>query len=396
MKKTIRIYLLLLLGLNFSVGLTFGTYVLFLKANGLDLFGISMVNFFFMFTIVFLEIPTGALADTFSRKTSFLLCCLFYVVGGLYYYAFRGFWNFVLAEVLLGIGSSFLSGAFDAWLIDSLNYQGFRGDLRKIFGSKQWSIRLIQIPATLLGTYLATFDLSHVWLAKSVGVAVVGILAIFLMKEEYPRPRPAGKLSLFAGAKTIVATAREGIRYGFYHREIFTLITLTSVLMLCCQPLNMFWSPLFEGMLGGIEKMGLIMSAINVAILGGILLGGKILPRCRCREHRCLALGLAITAGGMVLAGMWPTFWPTLVFFLLHEAGRGMIGPLNEAAMHRSVTADKRATVISFGSMANKLGATAGLFLFGVAGNQLGIQTAWLIAGLILAAVIPLTQRLKK
>jgi MFS family permease len=391
-KKTIRIYMFLLLGFNISVGFTFGTYVLFLKENGLDLFQVSLVNFFFMATIFILEIPTGSLADAFGRRVSFLLSCVFYVIGGLWYFFLRGFWNFVAAEVWLAIGSCLMSGAFDAWLVDSIRYYGFTGDLKMIFGKKQWYIKLAQIPAALFGTWLAGFDLSYIWLAKAIGIGLVGAAAFFLMKENYPLEKKRG---LKAGLGQMKVIARESIKYGLGHPKIFWLMATTSILMACSQPLNMYWSILFEGMLGGKDRMGFIWAGIDIAILAGIYLGGKVLPKFLCRDGRCLAWGFGVTAFSMALAGSFENFGLTLAFFLSHEMGRGMIMPLNEATLHHCLPSEKRATVASFQSMVNKGGAALGLVGFGLLSKNFGIQISWLAAGLLLFLAVFMCRKLK-
>ena len=111
-KKTIRNYLLLKSISVFGVALISATYVVFLTSKGLDLLQINLVNFFFFTTLLIFEIPTGAFADVFGRKLSFVVSCVLFS-SGMFVYAFaQSFWGFVLAEVISAAGATFASGAF--------------------------------------------------------------------------------------------------------------------------------------------------------------------------------------------------------------------------------------------------------------------------------------------
>ena len=72
------------------------------------------------------EIPTGAIADGFSRKYSVIMGFLitgFSVIG----VGFTStFWLVLILFVLAGIGMTLVSGAEESWVIDNLNYYNIR------------------------------------------------------------------------------------------------------------------------------------------------------------------------------------------------------------------------------------------------------------------------------
>jgi len=82
--------------------------------------------------IFLFEIPTGVVADSFSRKLSVLIG---YFITGVAVFCVPFFTNFYILLILLfvaGIGMSFVSGAEEAWVIDNLNTYG-RKDLQHEF-----------------------------------------------------------------------------------------------------------------------------------------------------------------------------------------------------------------------------------------------------------------------
>jgi len=71
-------------------------------------------------TILLFEVPTGVVADAYSRRLSiiigYFIMGLAFIVEGL----FPFFAPIVLAQVLWGIGYTFTSGATQAWLSDEI------------------------------------------------------------------------------------------------------------------------------------------------------------------------------------------------------------------------------------------------------------------------------------
>src|SRR3989344_3967159 len=117
-KETIRHYLLLKSVSAFSISFIAAVYVTFLISKGLNLFEVNLVNFVFFTTLFICEISTGAFADVFGRKLSFLLSCSLFAVGMFVYGLADSFWGFAAAEAISALGNTFSSGAFQAWLID--------------------------------------------------------------------------------------------------------------------------------------------------------------------------------------------------------------------------------------------------------------------------------------
>ena len=74
----------------------------------------------------------------------------------------------------------------------------------------------------------------------------------------------------------------------------------------------------------------------------------------------------------------------------MHEVGRGMLKPTHKAYINSFVPKDKRATVLSFDSMLGKLGAAAGLVVMGLLAKRYSIEFTWIIAAVLLLALIPL------
>ena len=183
-RKTVGYYLLLRTVSAFGISLIAATYVTFLMGRGLNLFQVNLVNFAFYGTLFIFEIPTGAFADIFGRKWSFVLSCILFSVGMFLYAAAHSFWGFVVAESVAAIGATFASGAFQAWLVDRLRHQGYSGPLGKIFAREQQIRNGVGIVAAMLGAYAAERNSSLPWFCGGCMFLMAGTLAVIYMKEE--------------------------------------------------------------------------------------------------------------------------------------------------------------------------------------------------------------------
>jgi len=98
----------------------------FYQANGLSRTQMYLLQSLFALTIVFLEVPSGYFADCVGRKQSILLGAILSTAGFILYSVSYGFFHLLLAEVVLGIGYSFISGADTALHMTVLQRTGTR------------------------------------------------------------------------------------------------------------------------------------------------------------------------------------------------------------------------------------------------------------------------------
>ena len=159
---------------------------MFLEYHGQDIFWRNIVNAIFFVTLFICEIPTGAFADIFGRKASYVLSWFILALSMFIYAASSSFAGFIVAEIVAAIGRTFSNGAFDAWLKDKLDYHGCEKDkLRAIFSRKtQTGSNCRRCQRINWGLYCQN---------KSGTALVVwgnflsnrGVLAAIIMKEEY-------------------------------------------------------------------------------------------------------------------------------------------------------------------------------------------------------------------
>jgi len=88
MTRTERTYYLISCLYRLSWSALGPTYVMFLIGRGLDLLHVNLVLAVYLIVTCLFEVPTGAVADIFGRKVSFILSCVIRAVAfGLYFFS---------------------------------------------------------------------------------------------------------------------------------------------------------------------------------------------------------------------------------------------------------------------------------------------------------------------
>lgn len=133
------------------------------------------------------EVPTGIVADVYSRRLSIIIGYVLMGVGFLVEGFFPFFATILLAQIIWGLGYTFTSGATQAWITDEIG----EDSANKLF------LRATQIGlfASLIGMGLSTLvGASNVALpiqVGSLGVILIGIILMVIMPETgfHPTPR---------------------------------------------------------------------------------------------------------------------------------------------------------------------------------------------------------------
>jgi MFS family permease len=96
------------------IGLTMGIIVPFFFENNLTMSDILILQSYYAFFVVFLEVITGYIADHIGSKQSIVIGLFLQGCGYMWYGCSYSFLDMLIAEFVLAVGYSFQSGADDA------------------------------------------------------------------------------------------------------------------------------------------------------------------------------------------------------------------------------------------------------------------------------------------
>ena len=162
-------------------------------------------------------------------------------------------------------------------------------------------------------------------------------------------------------------------------------VSFAAILAFSFQAVNMYWPIVFkENFDLPVKYMGFIFAGVVLSTYGASQLSKWWQSRISC-EKKAIFFSQIFTLLGLIGCYFFLDLSSFLVFFLLHEAGRGLFNPLYRSYVNKSIDDKNRATVLSFESMIVKGGAGLGLIVSGFLADSLGILNTWLIVSLILA-----------
>lgn len=156
--------------------------VLFYQDNGMGMQEIFVLKSIYSLAIVALELPSGWMADVWGRKKTLLLGAVLGSAGFLMYSFSYGFWAFVAAEIVLGAGHSFVSGADSAMLYESLKADKKPDRYVKHEGQITSAGNFAEALAGIAAGFLAAMSLRTPFYFQ-FAVATLAVPAAFSLKE---------------------------------------------------------------------------------------------------------------------------------------------------------------------------------------------------------------------
>lgn len=358
-------------------------YPIFLLSRGLDLFEMNVVLMTFFIATALFEVPTGAVADVYGRRISFVLACFVRSSAFLLYTWADDFTDCVLAEFIDALGVTLASGALQAWAVDGIRAEGDDRPTDRLFARAEMTVRAVMIVGGITGGILADIDLLLPWYVGTVGFAVTGIYGLLAMNESRPSRRAARN-----AFRPLLEQTRAGIQAARSSSVVAMLCILSAVAAAAMFPINMTWPPRLEQLTDrGYWVLGVATALFNAAGFCGAASTTRLLRHMR-RETllftTTLIRGLAI--GGAALA---TTFYPVFAGLLVRELLSGATRPPYQAWLNEHIESEQRATVLSVASMSFTLGASVGLAGLGLVARAWGFPPAWLISGVLFLVAAP-------
>lgn len=396
--SVIRNYLIIAGLYTLSTSIIWGVNTLFLLDAGLDIFGVFIANAVFTGSMALFEIPTGVLADTRGRRTSFLLSVAVVLLGTLGYVGVAaiggGLFLFCLMSVVLGLGYTFYSGAVEAWLVDALKATGYRGQLDQVFARGSITSGAAMLMGSVGGGLLGNLNLSIPFLARAGLLATVFVVAFFTMHDLGFSPRAMKLAQLPAEMKQI---AQVSITYGWQKNSVRLLIIAYFIQALFMAWGFYAWQPYFLELLGQDLPWvaGVIAALISVATMAGNSIVEWFTRYCGKRTTLLLwAAGVqTVAAIGVGLAG---SFWLAVALYLVVMGTMGVWGPVRQAYMHQVIPSEQRASVVSFDSLVASGGSVFGQMGLGRLAQTRSIASGYVLGGLTTVLVLPVIFALRR
>ncbi len=377
----------LLMSMIFTASAIYQVTIVGLTPLQLVLVGTTLELAAFLF-----EVPTGVVADVYSRRLSVIIGMLLIGFGFIIEGTFPSFWLILGAQVLWGLGYTFTSGATQAWISDEIG----EVEAGKAFLRANQVGNLMALVGIGVGILIGSLAIN---LPIQIGGACMVFLGIFLawkMPEMGFKPiaQPGHR-----GWKEMRSTFTNGLGIVRRSPELLTILSIGLIYGLYSEGFDRLWTkhildqfslPL-AGILQPVFWLGLIRAAGLLLATGATeLLLRKVDTASFLSIARMLKIITVFIIGGLFVFAIAPGFLVAAAAYILIYATRNIIGPIYTAWVNQGLDSRVRATVISMSNQVDAIGQIAGGPVLGLIGSLVSVRAALLASSFILTPALAL------
>ena len=341
------------------------------------------------------EVPTGIVADVYSRRLSIIIGYVLMGLGFLVEGFFPAFLPILLAQVIWGLGYTFTSGATQAWITDEVGEEAanklfLRGTQVGLFAS------LIGMGAAML---IGANNVALPLQVGALGVVLIGVTLAVIMPETGFHPTPREDRNTWQhmwhtfqqGVNTVRSRPRLmnivviGLFYGLYS-EGFDRLWVKHLL-------DNFELPVFFG-----NNQVAFFAALRVAGALLTILAVRLVEK-RVDSTSSLAIGRAVLVVTGVISvaligfALSPLLGLSLGLYLVVSVLRNVHIPLQTGWVNQKLDPQVRATVHSMFGQVDAIGQVMGGPIVAAIASVGSAVSALVTSGLLLTPALFFIQR---
>jgi MFS family permease len=332
-----------------EVVLIYPVYAIMMGQHGITAIQLSTLFVVWSGSALVFEVPSGVLADRYSRKrllvlSGFLKGCAFIV-----WQISPDFVGYLLGFVLWGAGSSLVSGTSESFLFDTLTQRRDVDNFARIYGRGMAASSLGIATALAGGGYLAEggFTLP---LTLSTAAPWVSALIVAVFFVEPPRSGKTTRTHFWGTLMDGWAEVRSGPTMLFIVAMFATLVTVYGVV-------DEYVGPLLNEKHFALRTVGFTYAAAFLSRTLGMELAHRVPLRLRAIAvlfgTGVACFGIALGTDGLALIIAYSSY------FMMSSAGEVLL----QTRLQQEIGGTSRATVTSFAKM-SEYATSLPLYLF--------------------------------
>ncbi len=332
-----------------------------------------------------LEIPSGYLSDTFSRRRVLIMGALAYLIGNVWLYVGYGFWDIAVAEILLGFAIALFSGTKESYAYDLLKRMGRSDDFLRENGSISAYAQAAGFVSSIAGGILYSYIGDGILLVE-IAAAIIALICVMLLPEltEVKRVRRADT--------HIIADIMSVVKMSVRHPEIKWFMIFPSIFGSFTLILMWLLQPTMESVGVAVSLFGIFVGLNQFSRFILAKYSDAIFRRMGpARLLRAMCAFIALTFAAILVClylplGIWT--YALLAFIVLGPSAQKMSSLVFSSFIHARITSTERGTVLSVKSMMVTLCNAIAMFAMKPLLDGCGIFTAVLIAGVAFIAIL--------
>lgn len=336
--------------------------IIYLAAKGLSFAQIMLLNSIASVAVFLFEVPTGSIADKVGRKFSLITGTSLWVVQLVLLVFADSFALFALAQLLMALGVTFMSGANTALLYDSLKADGREGEFERMAGKANSWVYYGQAIGSIAAGFLYAINMELPVIVSAINACIAVLIA-----TRFIEPPIEDRQHKESYLKHISDSSRFVLR----HNKVKALVVYGTTFYLFYRVGFYFFQPYFQAVNLDVRYYGLFFALFNIVAALTSQNSHKIIAATRGRTLTVLSATMIVSFGVMAIV----TTWVGAFGILLQQVARGLYNPVIAKFMNKHIPSNKRATIISLYSLVVNLTAALAYPVFGAIGERYTVFT---------------------
>ncbi|AAK79415.1 DHA3 family tetracycline resistance protein-like MFS transporter [Clostridium acetobutylicum] len=338
------------------------------------------------------EIPTGIVADVYSRKLSIVIGTVLTGLGFILEGSISSFIFVLAAQIVWGLGSTFISGSVEAWIAEEENTK----ELNQIYIKGAQVGQIGSVIGIVLSTIIANFSVRLPMIVGGVLFVIFSIfLAIYMTENNFKPSAPEG-LNTF---KKMGYTFKSGLDIIKRKAMVMILLSVTLFYGLSSEGydrlsnahflqdtiLPRLWNLKPVTWFGIFGVLGMILSVIAMR-----LMENKLRNDYKNKNGKLLLYINVFYILFMLVFAITRNFGLMLIAYLATNTLRTINEPIFSAWLNGHIDDKARATILSINGQINALGQILGGPIIGIIATNISISIGIACTSLLLTPVLVL------
>ncbi len=362
--------------------LIFPLYAVMFEDSGLTVFQISLLFIVWSAATFILEVPSGVLADKYSRINILAAGQIFKIIGFLFWIIMPNFIGFLIGFIFWGVKSALHSGTFEALLYDELKKFKQESHYTKILGRVESVSHVGVVGASIGASLLISSGYSAVIVASIIFI-ILSFIPLYLL--------PKAKIAESTHEKEYFKLLKQGILVVKNTPVLLRLIIFLAIAIGIDAVIDEYYNPFARELGLETQMLGYFFAVVIFVDILGSLVAYKFKEYSNGVYYAWFAACGLILLAAAVLGNYF-----SIIFLLLFTFNYRIIKLVFEGRVQDQIPTSVRATVSSVNGFAMETSAITMFFLFGLIVGEGEYQTGFFFVAftMILIGSLYLVQRL--
>lgn len=349
--------------------LIYPLYAVMFADMGLNAGQIASLFIAWSTTSILLEIPTGGLADKFSRRKLLALGQSIRGLGYLMWFVMPNYWGFLAGFILWGVGGALSSGTYEAFLFDELKAAGQEKNYVRVLG-KAASFSLIgNLVASLVSSFAIALGYGFILIA-SVVISVLSSVVAWTL------PEAKRQESLGEEESQYLATIAKGVRQAFTRPQLLKVILFFTFIGTVYGALEEY-----DSLFAADAQIPQFAIPLAFAVLGVVSAIASYIAHRFHKASRTIIIGLLLVSGLSLTAAGSLVGVPAMILLTIFVFFIRLLYVVFEGRLQFNTDDTARATVTSVSYFLMEIGNIIFYVIYGFVAASRGNVGAFQIVG---------------